>query len=289
MQQASERSPNNNLPFAALGACLAALPVLALRLELDTPGVRAHIPMLRGVWGAALRGLDPQIYDEVFAGGVEEAEAPGYLMRPACPRSGGETALEFLLLGRAPLRLDACLRAWDVASGMGLGPERRRFHIREVRPLDSNGEDAGGFEPRPVRVEGVGAEACVLHFTSPTRIIRRKRLVESPTTADLVAAGLRRLGGLLDPAHRELLACVDRDLVAAAKQVASATLNEHPLDLVRWSGRQQAEIAVCGVVFDLELPDGPGAFAPLLAALSEIHVGKGTVFGMGGFEIETLA
>ncbi len=38
-----------------LDSALRAIRVKAWRLHLETPGVVATVPMLRGVWGAALR------------------------------------------------------------------------------------------------------------------------------------------------------------------------------------------------------------------------------------------
>ncbi len=37
----------------SLTAALATLPILPRRMLLDTPGVEATVPLLRGVWGAA--------------------------------------------------------------------------------------------------------------------------------------------------------------------------------------------------------------------------------------------
>ncbi|MEW6744994.1 MAG: CRISPR system precrRNA processing endoribonuclease RAMP protein Cas6 [Planctomycetota bacterium] len=40
---------------------------------------------------------------------------------------------------------------------------------------------------------------------------------------------------------------------------------------------------VCGM---LELPDGPGELWPLLLAAQWLHVGKGTVMGLGRLDVE---
>ncbi|MBN2140884.1 MAG: hypothetical protein JW718_07740 [Desulfovibrionaceae bacterium] len=47
---------------------LADLNILPRRLSLRTPGVQATVPMLRGVFGAALHDLEPDAYAEVFIG-----------------------------------------------------------------------------------------------------------------------------------------------------------------------------------------------------------------------------
>ena len=48
-------------------ALLNSIRILPRRIVLETPGVHATVPMLRGVWGAALHDLDPTAYAAVFA------------------------------------------------------------------------------------------------------------------------------------------------------------------------------------------------------------------------------
>jgi hypothetical protein len=63
---------------------LAALPIAASRLFLTTPGVTATAPMIRGVFGAALRAEDETAYQQVFVGGDTPSQrVPTYLLRPA--------------------------------------------------------------------------------------------------------------------------------------------------------------------------------------------------------------
>jgi hypothetical protein len=57
------------------------------------------------------------------------------------------------------------------------------------------------------------------------------------------------------------------------------------LDLVRYSGSQKAEVELRGVAGSLALPAGPGPLSPLLAAAAWIHIGKGTVMGLGQLKI----
>ena len=64
-----------------LDSALRAIRVKAWRLHLETPGVVATVPMLRGVWGAALRAESEACYCRLFEGA--ESERPRYLMRPA--------------------------------------------------------------------------------------------------------------------------------------------------------------------------------------------------------------
>ena len=54
-----------------------------------------------------------------------------------------------------------------------------------------------------------------------------------------------------------------------------------PLDLLRYSGARKQEVELRRITGALALPHGPGPLRPLLVAVSWIHLGKGTVFGLG--------
>ncbi len=166
----------------SLSDALAAIEILPRRMLLDTSGVAATVPMLRGVWGAALHDLEPEVYASVFAPNHEvragsndrsaapfsvtarsatelnRPQAPGnrdrrtpavtasgtavacYILRPAPPDPEFAPAVDWLLIGPAVTQDATLCRAWDVASGMGLGPQRRRFHLRRTLGLHPEGK-----------------------------------------------------------------------------------------------------------------------------------------------------
>lgn len=305
-------------------SALSAIRIRPRRMLLETPGVAATVPMLRGVWGAALHDLDPQVYAAVFApndapdGGRRAAAATAtgtaaaaYVLRPAPPDPRFAPALDFILIGDA-VQHDAMLcRAWDIASGMGLGPQRRRFHLRRIVGIEPDGQLADTPAPWsldrvrwPAAADGNAADGnaatdqdrrpavrpcahqpaqrpCRLLFPVPLRLMARKQLIERPTLADLVVAAARRVRAYL-PADR--LADWDetsRRALETARETPAEPWQGERLDLHRYSGRQHAELELRGVTGWLDLPAGPGPLWPLLAAAAWLHLGKGTVMGMG--------
>ncbi len=266
------------------------------RMLLDTGEVRATVPMLRGVWGRALRELDAGAYELAFEGrralGVSGAEkSPLYVVRPAPADPEFAPAVEWILIGAAARSDGVLTRAWDVAARMGLGPGRKPFAIRQVLWLNPRGEAV----PRPLRwslraaAEAMPADIAkteiALEFDAPLRVLRRGKLVDRPTFVDIAVAAARRvavLSGAEEPGReRELVHAV----ADAAARIPAGGWKGRRADFVRWSGAQRREVDMHGVSGEIRLPEGPGELWPLLAAGSWVHIGKGTVFGLGQLEL----
>ena len=271
-----------------LRAVLSRIIVQPRRLHLSTPGVRATVPMIRGVWGAALHDLDGGIWRTVFEGrGDGSVRTPGYILRPAPPDADIAPSIEWISFGM-PSAADAVLfRAWDIASGMGLGPERKRFHIKEFVALGPDGTPSFGNDMSagwsvdcaagPLDAE----EPSELCFDAPLRLIRNGRLVTDPTLGDIVLGGLRRLRALLPADAVSEFRVLWQPALALAERLEATPWQGSRLDLVRWSARQRAELEVRGVAGVMTLPLGAGSLLPLLAALQWTHLGKSTVVGLG--------
>lgn len=271
---------------------LSGVPVKAWRLSLETPGVMATLPMVRGVWGAALHELSPEAYREVFAGGSDVARAtPAYLLRPVQPEAGEQTAIEWLLFAPAFRHEPVLWRAWDIASGMGLGEDRRRFFIRAQKLLGPDGRPAADQTPQARAqghwalgqaqwpLSGDPAETPVeLAFAVPLRLTKRHALIQNPTLSDVVVAALRRIEAISPAAA---ISRLKPECLSAAADVPCLPWKGQRLDFQRYSARQEQEIELRGVQGSLILPEGAGPLWPLLAALRFVHVGKGTVFGLG--------
>ena len=184
------------------------------------------------------------------------------------------------------------------------------------------GKDRGLFELSAIHAEGLAADQCiyqasegVLHsgaerLTEPALVARAERfagdrhltvlfltparirsdgVVQAEVTfQDLVRALLRRLSSLcyfhcgtdLDVDYRGLIE-------QAGQAVAESRLRWH--DQARFSGRQKQRIDMGGVLGEVtfEVPQAEfwQPFQPLLAAGEWVHVGKGTVMGLGKYRL----
>ena len=274
--------------------------ILPQRMRLETPGVRANVPMLRGVWGAALHDLAPDVYHNVFdpaaaAPASEATPVPGYVLRPAPPDPNFAPAIDWLLFGSAIQHEPILRRAWDIASGMGLGKLRKRFCIRQTVVIRPDGEPVMVCRPWPLSVAlwpwpgPPETTPCRLSFPAPLRILYRKRLVETPQLPDVVAATVRRVSAYLPAQYRNHWDGLARQAVQVAREVPCGPWFGARLDLHRYSGRQRRELQLFGVSGHFDLPDGPGPLWPLLLAAHWLHIGKGTVMGLGQLRLERIA
>ncbi len=266
---------------------LASIQVSPRRLLLDTGSVHATVPLLRGVWGAALHSLDNTVYRRVFD--PTDDAVPGYLLRPAPPDPQMSPAIDWFLFGDACAHDAVLRRAWDFAGGRGLGPRREPFVIRRMMDLGPDGlatATAGPWGLERCRWPAATDAPCRLRFRAPLRLRRHGRLLERPTLTDLVVAAGRRVAAWLPadrlPAWRKL----EVETRQRATRLPCGAWQGERLDLHRYSARQHDEIDLHGVCGILELPEGPGELWPLLAAAAWLHLGKATVFGLGQLEVE---
>ena len=262
--------------MGTLSEVIARIRFKAWHLYLQTPGVLATTPMLRGVWGRALKHVNNRVYTAIFEGlGPENHRLPKYIIRPSAPDPRTAPSVEWIILNVSSAPEEALWDAWLVACGMGLGPNRIPFRIRKRELINSSEHShvtQSTIDPKePVR----------LAFQTPLRILRRGKLIAQPRLNDIAVTGMRRIANIAGIERGTLY----RDLLKGAKnaseQVASEPWHGERTDLVRWSAKQQKELTLHGISGSLFLPQGAQELLPLLSALCWLHVGKGTVYGMG--------
>ena len=268
-----------------LQTILDSLFILPRRLVLCTPGVDPTVPMLRGVWGKALHDLNEMVYKRVFNQG-DEGGTPLYVLRPGGFEAGGFPVVEHILLGEAIRHEGVLLAAWIRACESGLGPDRVPFFLRGYA-LEPDGNRAPTDAPWPLGqahwplAGDPATTACELSFPWPVRLLSQGRLISEPTLPDLVVSLCRRVEGFLATDQIAPWRELSRYCLGLAREIPSSAWEGGPCDLVRWSARQQAEVQLRGVTGSLCLHEGPGPLWPLLAAGGWLHIGKGTVMGLG--------
>ncbi len=280
-------------------ALTGGVSICAFRILLDTGSVHATVAMLRGVWGRALRNLDPTVYSSVFEGnhvGTTPCggrfNLPLYIFRPAPPNPNFAPAIELLLIGKACRHVSVALDAFELAAKAGLGKWREPFRIRKICGISPDGRQIRGPQTwlasdaaDRLLTDVPDSQGLKLDFEVPLRLLRRGKLVNKPSFVDMTVAGLRRLCAVSSISF-------DIDLLArvldASMRLSVSDWHGQRQDFVRWSGRQKSKVEMRGVTGWLDLPEGAGPFRPLLAACEWIHLGKGTVFGLGNLKLRSL-
>ena len=187
-------------------------------------------------------------------------------------------------------------RAWNIAANFGLGRDRLPFTLESIEPWQEYGGKTSVSVEEIIRERRLDTDTfCRLLFPVPLRLIaarsNTKWRIESPTFPDLIRAAITRLGTLRRQILNEhdgtsagdgepLPAFFEEAMQLAERTSALPWLGEQ-LALRRYSGRQKTEIDLAGTVGALELPEGPGALAPLLVAAEIFHLGKSTTLGLG--------
>ncbi|MCL4217507.1 MAG: hypothetical protein KJ052_10960, partial [Candidatus Hydrogenedentes bacterium] len=120
-----------------------SLRVLPRRLILANVPEEATLPMLRSVFGAALRPLSAAAYDAIFERPEKgHQRAQRYCIRLAKCLDDSTWEIDWICFGHEAIQYDeVLLRAWDIASGMGLGKRRERFHIVDRQLLGPDEHD----------------------------------------------------------------------------------------------------------------------------------------------------
>lgn len=276
---------------------LAPISVLTSRLIFDFEDSRsipedATLSTVRGAWGNALHKLDTILYHEIFEGiGGTAARLPLYLCRPDIDSAGvpfrnrpGRQSVQWVTLNVRESEIPMLLQAWQLAGNWGLGHERKRFTLTQTLLSNSLFDLAISTPDTP----------CHLVFMHSLRLIRDGKLNFSPTPKDFVIAALNRLSTLraaalapnrstlqFSPSAKSLWPAFAQELLDLAVQIPHEPWVGTEQNLIRYSGRQKRVVQLDGAAGRISFPAGLSALAPLFSAAVSVHLGKGTVLGLG--------
>ncbi len=136
------------------------------------------------------------------------------------------------------------------------------------------------------------ADRLTLTFLTPARLKHQGRWVrEGPPFDALVKVLLGRISSLSYFHCGQLVEADFRGLIDQAAEVQIIHSQTHWDDWSRFSGRQRQRVRMGGLVGRITYAPSTGSgqaltpYLPLLALGEWVHVGKGTVFGNGRYEI----
>jgi hypothetical protein len=210
---------------------------------------------------------------------------------------GPGEAIDFglVLIGRADDYLPYFIYAFDELGKLGIGKGKAKYRLdsveRDGEPLydGASGVLKPASIPPPVVSDPPAAvrmaNALSLRFLTPLRIVSNGELNSALDFQSFFRTLLHRIS-LLSYFHcgKEL----DLDftgLIERAGRVVTESKSLRWHDWERWSARQETKIKMGGVVGRIEFSGDLGEFLPYLRQGEMVHVGKGTAFGLGWYEV----
>lgn len=207
-------------------------------------------------------------------------------------------AFNLILIGRAVDYLPYFIYTFEELGKTGIGKGRGRYKLNEVKDhsktvyssddkaiRSANADeivipDLYDFNPEPE--EG----HITLRFLTPVRLHYKRDLVVDLEFHILMTSLLRRLC-LLYYFHFENRepAWDHKELIRRAEKVTVENNSLNWKDWERYSARQDVRMKLGGLVGDITFRGGIKPFIPILMAGEILHIGKGTSFGLGKYEI----
>ena len=218
---------------------------------------------------------------------------------PSLLAEGDLLAVGFCLIGRANLVLDAVVSAFDRGAAIGLGATRGHARLLQVAALwhADPGDDrivwreGDRFEPPTPRspLPPPSPRTVRLSLRAPLRLSVDERIVrpEDFTAGVFLMSLVRRLSRLMYFYGSCQLDINFRDLKAKADAVPMSEARLRWARQRRYSGNQGQDYDVSGLIgsFVLDLA-GREELWPYIWLGNWVQAGKGTVFGLGAYEIE---
>lgn len=207
--------------------------------------------------------------------------------------AGDRLSFGLILIGRALAHVPYFILAFEQMAEQGLGSGRARFRLTGVKQDGEQFYDPesatlrSALSSRELLASSSPTADCsllTLRFLTPTRIVHQGRICRRPQFSVLVRSLLRRVS-LLSHFHDEPEEVEHDRLTAEAEKVRLTDAVMAGDDWRHFSRRQQRLVEREGVTGWVRYEGELGQFLPLLRAGEVLHVGKGTSFGMGKYEL----
>ena len=231
---------------------------------------------------------------------------------------GEELIFKLILIGKAIDYLPYFIVAFEELGRRGIGKERGEFQLTKVECLDTSGGRELVYEEKTLFLsQGLGVRipadieeeakslapnSITLHFLTPTRIKqkpvvegpespldkRRSKLVKNIDFPLFLRNLLRRLSWLAEAHCGEKWGQDYQGLLARAESIktTSADLTWH--DWEGYSRRQNTRLKMGGFMGSITFEGDLAEFLPFIKLGEYLHIGKGTAYGLGKYQIRSL-
>ena len=214
---------------------------------------------------------------------------------------GRDDRLDFglILIGRAVDYIPFFIFAFEEVGRIGVGKNKGKYSLEKVIGLNNGEEvliydgkshfrdDFHTMDSMEIMKEGVmlNSSRVKLRFITPTRIKYNGKFTSDLNFEVVMRNLFRRLSGLADVHCGEKWELDWKGLIERTKEIKTVHSDLVWKDWERYSQRQDTKLKMGGflgeITFEGDLPE----FMPFLKLGEYFHIGKGTVFGLGKYEI----
>lgn len=207
-------------------------------------------------------------------------------------QSGDEASFDLTIFGEATEKLDYHIKGLINTENYGWGFERKKFKLRKIVNANKNklvyldGEtwldNARADELARVERE---AASVLLKFTSPTRILVRRKLQTRPSFQQIIQSIMTRIGLLSHAYGGKELNWSETDLLERAGEIKVVEEKWRHINFKRYTRFRDAHLALPAVQGYARFEGDLTPFVPLLEMGRTVQIGKNTSHGFGHYEL----
>lgn len=218
----------------------------------------------------------------------------------------GETlCFKLLLFGRVKNLLPYFIVTLEELGRLGIGKGRRPFNVKEIAAVNGQNEREiiyyGSEKVVRVKENIITAEEiwrrtakqplrerAMIKFLTPSRLTFQANLVTEPHFHILIRHLLRKVSSFYYFYHGFEWKEDFVGIIKRAEEVALIENNTAWHDWERYSNRQNTKMKMGGLVGEAVYEGPLNDFWPLLKLGELMHIGKGSVFGLGKYQISAF-
>jgi hypothetical protein len=217
-------------------------------------------------------------------------------------KPGDMLKTEIILFGNANEKLPYFVLTFQNMGEMGIGKkikgQRSRFLLEKVTTeneiiFDSK-KNTMVHEDKSNQIElsnDSGKYECsklTIILNTPLRVNFGKEFPVELDFKELTRNMLRRISSLMNTYGNGEPDLDYKGLINKASEIKIENSNLYWKDWQRYSNRQNKKMFMGGLLGDITYSGNLTEFVPLIEACSKVHIGKNTVFGLGGFSAYIL-
>ncbi|HBE44115.1 MAG TPA: CRISPR-associated protein Cas6 [Deltaproteobacteria bacterium] len=217
-------------------------------------------------------------------------------------KPGDSLSFNLVLIGRATDYLPYFIFTFEELGKIGIGRGRGKYRLTKVETgkkelvYSSDDKTVRAATPEELYIQetfdfsGRLEKTIKIKFLTPARISYQRSLTADLKFHILIRNLLRRLN-LLHYFHCEktIPAWDHKELIKEAEKISTETGSFRWLDWERYSSRQNVKMKMGGITGEITYKGNMEPFMPILEAGEIVHIGKGTSFGLGRYEISSAS